>query len=187
MCHPSLSALRARFHNIQCSWEAFPAFCSSLSSYFWYWCLRFVSVHSLVNIRTEDFLFPCSFCANLAVFSYLVNSLIFFRLILHIVSRVPGTHLFVFVSLQSQYSVFLRRVETILGCRVTEECSAAKRPRSVLPAGDPSVRPASSRWQRGCGLDPASGSKSTAGDVRVSLGLSCLPSSTLPRCSSMKG
>lgn len=25
MCHPSLSALRARFHNIQCSWEVFPA------------------------------------------------------------------------------------------------------------------------------------------------------------------
>lgn len=52
--------------------------CSSLSSYFWYWCLQFVSVHSLVNIRTGDFLFPCSFCANLSVFSYLVSSLSFF-------------------------------------------------------------------------------------------------------------
>lgn len=120
--------------------------CSSLSSYFWYWCLQFVSVHRLVNIRTGDFLFPCSFCANLSVFSYLVSSLSFFCLILHIVSRVPGTHLFVFVSLQSQYSVFLRRVETILGCSVTEECSAAQWPGFVLPAGDSSVRPASSRW-----------------------------------------
>lgn len=105
MCHPSLSALRARFHNIQCSWEVFPARLFPPTSGTGVFSL---SLYTVLLILEQEIFFSLVASVPIFLFFPTLSVLSFFCLILHIVSRVPGTHLFVFVSLQSQYPVFLR-------------------------------------------------------------------------------